>query len=171
MAAITKAAYAPSFVPSWRAWATGFGGTETTDGNAAVGSSNVTSSIYGVAAGADYRIAPGWTRALRWLAAAAISRSLAAATAAPIWFRPAASCATPRDRPISPSRRPMACNPSQPRVPLATTGCRRSSIPTRFRRGSRAVGVGSRRSAASASRPLRRRRSPPPCCRARPILT
>ena len=37
-------------------WASGFGGGQTTDGNAVTGSSTATSRIYGVAAGADYRL-------------------------------------------------------------------------------------------------------------------
>jgi outer membrane autotransporter protein len=39
-------------------WAAGFGGTNTTDGNAAVGSHDVTARIYGGAAGVDYRVNP-----------------------------------------------------------------------------------------------------------------
>jgi uncharacterized protein with beta-barrel porin domain len=42
----------------WNVWAAGFGGSQTTDGNAAVGSNTATSSIYGVAAGADYWFSP-----------------------------------------------------------------------------------------------------------------
>ena len=42
----------------WSVWAAGFGGSQTTDGNAVLGSSNTRSSIYGVAAGADYRLSP-----------------------------------------------------------------------------------------------------------------
>ena len=49
---------APRFEPRWSVWAAGFGGSQTTDGNAAVGSSNTTSSIYGTAVGADYRFSP-----------------------------------------------------------------------------------------------------------------
>ena len=52
---VTKAApRTPTFEPRWRAWAAGFGGGQTTDGNAATGSGTSTSRIYGVAAGADY---------------------------------------------------------------------------------------------------------------------
>ncbi len=52
---ITKAApRAPTFESRWRVWASGFGGGQTTDGNATTGSSTSTSRIYGVAAGADY---------------------------------------------------------------------------------------------------------------------
>jgi CSLREA domain-containing protein len=52
---------APPVVPleqRWSVWAAGFGGSQTTDGNAAVGSNNTTSSVYGTAVGADYRISP-----------------------------------------------------------------------------------------------------------------
>ena len=45
---------APPFESRWRAWASGFGGGQTTDGNAVTGSSTATSRLYGVAAGADY---------------------------------------------------------------------------------------------------------------------
>jgi T5SS/PEP-CTERM-associated repeat protein/autotransporter-associated beta strand protein len=51
----TKAApRAPAFESRWRVWASGFGGGQTTDGNAVTGSSTATSRIFGVAAGADY---------------------------------------------------------------------------------------------------------------------
>ena len=49
---------APGFEQRWSVWAAGFGGSQTTDGNAGAGSHNTTSSIYGVAAGADYRFSP-----------------------------------------------------------------------------------------------------------------
>ncbi len=49
---------APPFELRWRAWASGFGGGQTTDGNAATGSSTATSRIYGAAAGADYWLSP-----------------------------------------------------------------------------------------------------------------
>jgi uncharacterized protein with beta-barrel porin domain len=39
-------------------WAAGFGGSQTTDGNAAIGSNGATSRIYGTTAGADYLISP-----------------------------------------------------------------------------------------------------------------
>jgi uncharacterized protein with beta-barrel porin domain len=48
----------PSFQQRWSVWAAGFGGSQTTDGNAALGSNNTTSSIYGTAVGADYRVSP-----------------------------------------------------------------------------------------------------------------
>ena len=44
--------------PRWSVWAAGFGGSQTTDGNATLGSNNTTSSIYGTAVGADYRFSP-----------------------------------------------------------------------------------------------------------------
>jgi autotransporter-associated beta strand protein len=46
------------FSPSWSVWAAGYGGSQTTDGNTALGSNTATSSVYGTAVGADYRISP-----------------------------------------------------------------------------------------------------------------
>jgi uncharacterized protein with beta-barrel porin domain len=53
-----KAPLAAPFVPSWSVWAAGYGGSQTTDGNATVGSNTVTSRIAGTAVGADYRFSP-----------------------------------------------------------------------------------------------------------------
>jgi T5SS/PEP-CTERM-associated repeat protein/autotransporter-associated beta strand protein len=47
---------APSFEQPWSVWAAGLGGSQTTGGNAAVGSNNTSSGVYGAAVGADYRI-------------------------------------------------------------------------------------------------------------------
>jgi uncharacterized protein with beta-barrel porin domain len=47
-----------NFDQRWSAWAGGFGGTGTTDGNATVGSSNVTATDYGYAAGMTYHLTP-----------------------------------------------------------------------------------------------------------------
>ena len=49
---------ADPFTPRWSAWAAGFGGTQSTDGNAALGSNNTTSRIAGGVLGADYRFSP-----------------------------------------------------------------------------------------------------------------
>lgn len=46
----------PSFAQRWSVWAAGFGGSQTTDGNAGLGSNTTTSSVYAGVAGADYRI-------------------------------------------------------------------------------------------------------------------
>ena len=46
------------FEQRWSVWAAGFGGSQTTDGNAAAGSNTATSSVYGTAVGADYSISP-----------------------------------------------------------------------------------------------------------------
>jgi uncharacterized protein with beta-barrel porin domain len=46
------------FDPRWSIWAAGFGGSQTSDGNAALGSNAVTSRIAGTAVGADYRFSP-----------------------------------------------------------------------------------------------------------------
>lgn len=57
--ALAMAVKAPSvFAPHWSVWAAGFGGSQTTDGNAVTGSNAATSRIYGMAVGADYRITP-----------------------------------------------------------------------------------------------------------------
>ena len=47
------------FEGRWSIWAAGYGGSQTTDGNATQGSSSTTSRIYGAAMGADYRFSPG----------------------------------------------------------------------------------------------------------------
>jgi uncharacterized protein with beta-barrel porin domain len=47
-----------NFEQRWSVWAAGYGGSQTTDGNAVVGSNTATSRVYGVVAGADYRISP-----------------------------------------------------------------------------------------------------------------
>jgi uncharacterized protein with beta-barrel porin domain len=55
----TKApAMADPFAQRWSEWTAGYGGSQTTDGNAAVGSNATTSAIYGTAVGADYRFSP-----------------------------------------------------------------------------------------------------------------
>jgi uncharacterized protein with beta-barrel porin domain len=46
------------FDPHWSVWASGFGGSQTTDGNATVGSNSTNSSFGGVAVGADYLLSP-----------------------------------------------------------------------------------------------------------------
>ncbi len=56
-AMFTKAPPVP-FVPRWNVWAAGFGGSQSTSGNAMVGSNDTTSSIYGTAVGADYLFSP-----------------------------------------------------------------------------------------------------------------
>jgi autotransporter-associated beta strand protein len=55
-AAFTKAP--PLFAQRWSVWASGFGGSQTTDGNAATGSNTTNSAVYGAAAGADYWFSP-----------------------------------------------------------------------------------------------------------------
>jgi uncharacterized protein with beta-barrel porin domain len=50
-----KAPLAAPFIPSWSVWAAGYGGSQTTDGNAALGSNSTSSQIAGTAVGADYR--------------------------------------------------------------------------------------------------------------------
>ena len=57
-AAISKATAIDALAQRWSVWAAGYGGTRSTDGNAVVGSNTTTGRIYGVAAGADYRLSP-----------------------------------------------------------------------------------------------------------------
>jgi autotransporter-associated beta strand protein len=47
-----------AYDPRWSVWASGFGGSETTDGNAVAGTNTMSSRIYGTAVGADYLISP-----------------------------------------------------------------------------------------------------------------
>jgi autotransporter-associated beta strand protein len=51
-------AVAETFAQRWNVWAAGYGGSQTTNGNAALGSNTATSRIYGTAVGADYRLSP-----------------------------------------------------------------------------------------------------------------
>jgi autotransporter-associated beta strand protein len=57
-AMFTKAPPVIPFEQRWSVWSAGFGGSQTTDGNATLGSNTTTSSVYGTAVGADYRISP-----------------------------------------------------------------------------------------------------------------
>ncbi|WP_426410908.1 autotransporter domain-containing protein [Bradyrhizobium ganzhouense] len=57
-ASIYRKAPSPTFEQRWDVWAAGYGGSQTTDGNAALGSNNTTSSVYGTAVGLDYRFSP-----------------------------------------------------------------------------------------------------------------
>ena len=57
-AMFTKAPLRKVYDPHWSVWAAGFGGSQTTDGNVAVGSNDTRSSIYGTAVGADYLLSP-----------------------------------------------------------------------------------------------------------------
>jgi uncharacterized protein with beta-barrel porin domain len=53
-----KAPVIDTFTERWSVWAAGYGGSQTTAGNATLGSNNATSRIFGAAVGADYRISP-----------------------------------------------------------------------------------------------------------------
>ncbi len=56
-AMFNKAPPAP-FEQGWSVWAAGFGGSQSTSGNAALGSNDTTSRIAGTAVGADYLLSP-----------------------------------------------------------------------------------------------------------------
>jgi autotransporter-associated beta strand protein len=49
----------PTFDQRWTAWGGAYGGSNIANGNASSGSSNVTASTFGFAAGMDYHVAPG----------------------------------------------------------------------------------------------------------------
>ncbi len=55
-AAIWRKAAPRTFEERWSVWGVGYGGSQTTTGNAVTGSNTATSSIYGGAAGADYHL-------------------------------------------------------------------------------------------------------------------
>ena len=57
-AMFTKAPLAKVYEPRWSVWASGFGGSQSTDGNTAAGSNSTTSSIFGTAVGAEYLFSP-----------------------------------------------------------------------------------------------------------------
>jgi uncharacterized protein with beta-barrel porin domain len=46
------------FAPRWSVWVAGYGGSQSTNGNAVLGANDTTSGIAGTAVGADYRISP-----------------------------------------------------------------------------------------------------------------
>ncbi|CCD95025.1 putative outer membrane autotransporter barrel (fragment) [Bradyrhizobium sp. ORS 375] len=53
-----KAPAADAFNARWGVWAAGYGGSQSVNGDAALGSNKTTSSVYGSAAGADYHVSP-----------------------------------------------------------------------------------------------------------------
>ncbi len=57
-AMFAKAPLGQTYEPRWSVWASGFGGSQTTDGNVAAGSNSATSRIFGTAVGADYLFSP-----------------------------------------------------------------------------------------------------------------
>jgi uncharacterized protein with beta-barrel porin domain len=55
---VLKAPPPASFARRWSAWAAGFGGGSTTSGDPVAGSSNISTSTFGYAAGIDYHVSP-----------------------------------------------------------------------------------------------------------------
>jgi T5SS/PEP-CTERM-associated repeat protein/autotransporter-associated beta strand protein len=104
----------PAFESYWRVWASGFGGGQTTDGNAVTGSDTATSRVYGVAAGAITGSRRRRSQASRWRAAAPISASPPAAADEPTCSRPAHSSSTRPAPPMTARPRPMAGMTSRP---------------------------------------------------------
>lgn len=60
-AGLLKAPPKQTLMQHWSAWASGFGGSATTNGDPATGSNNVTTSTYGYAAGLDFHYSPDTT--------------------------------------------------------------------------------------------------------------
>jgi autotransporter-associated beta strand protein len=57
-ASIFKAPPKPIFEQHWSTWGSAYGGSNVSNGNATVGSNNVTTDIFGFAAGMDYNFTP-----------------------------------------------------------------------------------------------------------------
>ncbi len=116
-AMFTKAPPVAPFEQRWSVWAAGFGGSQTTDGNATVGSNNTTSSVYGTAVGADYRISPYTIAGFALAGGGTNFRLRVAAADTPICSRPARSSSTRLARLISRPHSPMAGRTSPPTAP------------------------------------------------------
>jgi hypothetical protein len=146
-----------TFVQRWNVWAAGFGGSQTTDGSTAAGSNNTTSSLFGMAAGADYRFSPN-TIAGFALAGGGTSFSVAGAGSgrSDLFQAGAPSSGTMPVPPTSPRRWPMAGRTSPPTAPSpspAPTACAPGSTPTPSPAAPKpAIVLSAHGSAASASR-------------------
>jgi len=57
-AMFNKAPIAGAYDPRWSVWTAGYGGSQSTSGNAVAGTNNTTSSVAGTAVGADYLFSP-----------------------------------------------------------------------------------------------------------------
>lgn len=55
---MAKAPLRTNYDPRWSVWASGFGGSQSSDGNAAVGSNAATRQVFGTAVGVDYLLSP-----------------------------------------------------------------------------------------------------------------
>jgi autotransporter-associated beta strand protein len=55
---LTKAPPPPTFEQRWTAWGSAYGGSNIANGNAVVGSNNITASTFGFAGGMDYHLSP-----------------------------------------------------------------------------------------------------------------
>ena len=158
----------------WSVWAAGYGGSQTTDGNAAVGSNTTTSSIYGTAVGADYRFSP-FTLAGFALAGGGTNFSLAngLGSGRSDLFQAGAYRAPHRRAGLYlrgaglwlAGHHHRSHRDHRRRRPAA----RRSSTPTPTRAASKAaIALSTPWMGGSASRPMRRPSSPPSICRPTP---
>ena len=100
---------ARNYDPRWSVWGAGFGGSQTTDGNAdARLQHHHQPHLRRRGRRRLFLLAATPSPALRSPAAAPASASTVSAAAAPTCSRPAPSSATPSARPMSPARWPMA---------------------------------------------------------------
>jgi autotransporter-associated beta strand protein len=113
-AAILKKAPPPTFDQRWTAWGTAFGGSNRANGDAVIGSTNVTAQTFGFAAGMDYHVSPNTVGGFA-LAGAGTNWGLASALGT--------DEATRRRSVLTPSR--IGGRPTSPvRSPSPTTGLR-----------------------------------------------
>jgi autotransporter-associated beta strand protein len=137
-----KAPVAEDFSSRWAVWAAGFGGSQSTNGDAALGSNKTTSSVYGAAAGADYRLSPNTIVGFALAGGGTGFRVANGGSGNSDLFQAGTICATPRARPSSPRRWPMAGRTSPPTAPSprpASTACVAASMPTHSRGGWKAA--------------------------------
>ena len=106
-----------AYDPRWSVWAAGFGGSQTTEGNAAVGSNTATSRVFGVAMGADYLLSPRTIAGFALAGGGTNFTSPMAAPGDPTCSRLAPSSSTKSARPTSPPPPPMAGRTSPPIAP------------------------------------------------------
>jgi hypothetical protein len=162
-AAILKKAPPPTFDQRWTAWGTAFGGSNRANGDAVIGSTNVTAQTFGFAAGMDYHVSPN-TIAGFALAGAGTNWGLANAlgTGRSDAAQVGAYAITYRGgRPTSPVRSPSPTTGSRPIARRWALRFQPASSARAMGRGWKAVGASAccRRSASRRMGPCRCRTS------------
>jgi autotransporter-associated beta strand protein len=113
-ASVFKAPPPAPFNQRWTAWGSGFGASSTTNGNALVGSNNVTARDYGFAGGMDYHATPDTVYGF----------ALAGGGTNWAWRKGSALVAAIPSRPVSMVRTILVQPTSPLRSPSPTTGLR-----------------------------------------------